>query len=63
MFDQPKKRDWSLLNRCFLCCAAKESINHLQIHCIKPKVLWELLFTLFGVLWALPLLVKEILLR
>ena len=63
MLDQLKKRGWSLLNRCFLCCAAEESIDHLLIHCTKTRVLWELLFTFFGVLWVLHSSVKEILLR
>ena len=60
--DQLKKRRWSLPNRCFLCCAAEETIDHLLIHCTKAKVLWDLFFTLFSVLWVLPLLVKEVLL-
>ena len=41
--DQLKKRGWSLLNRCYLCGAAKESINHLLIHCTKARILWDLL--------------------
>ena len=60
--DQLKKRGWSLPNRCFLCCAAEESIDHLLIHCTKAKVLWDFLFTFFSVLWVLPSSVKEVLL-
>ena len=60
--DQLKKRRWSLPNRCLLCCAADETIDHLLIHCTKSKVLWDLLFTLFSVQWVLPLSVKEVLL-
>ena len=37
--DELKKRSWSLPNRCFLCCAAEETIDHLLIHCTKTKVL------------------------
>ncbi|RVW27814.1 putative mitochondrial protein [Vitis vinifera] len=42
--------------------ATWETIDHLQIHCTKAMVLWELLFNLFGVMWVLPSSVKEILL-
>ena len=61
--DQLKKRGWALPNRCYLCGAAEESIHRLLIHCTKARVLWDLLFNLFGVLWVLPSSVKEILLR
>ena len=46
--DQLKKRGWALPNRCYLCGATEESINHLLIHCTKARVLWDLLFNLFG---------------
>ena len=47
--DQLKRRGWNLANRCFLCCAEEEMINHILIHCSKARVLWELVFALFGV--------------
>ena len=37
--DQLKKRGWTLANRCFLCCAEEESIDHILIHCTKARVL------------------------
>ena len=40
----------------------EESIDYILIHCTKTKVLWELLFALFGVMWILPLSIREILL-
>ena len=49
--DQLKRRGWSIANRCLLCCAEEESINHILIHCTKTRVLWELLFASFGVTW------------
>ena len=60
--DQLKKRGWSLPIRCYLCGAAEETVDHLLIHCTKARVLWELLFNLFGVMWVLPSSGKEILL-
>ena len=47
--DQVKKRGWALANRCYFCQVEEESIDHLLLHCEKTRVLWEMLFTLFGV--------------
>ena len=60
--DQLKKRGWYFLNKCYLFCVAEESIDHLLIHGTKARVVWELLFNLFGASWVLPSSVKEILL-
>ena len=57
--DQLKRRGWTLANRCFFCLVEEESTNHILIHCTKTRVLWELLFTLFGVTWVLPYSVRE----
>ena len=47
--DQIQKRGWVLANRCFLCQAHEESINHLLLHCEKTREVEKLFFTLFGV--------------
>ena len=60
--DQLKRRDWILANRCSLCCAEEETINHILVHCSKAKVLWDLVFSLFGVNWVLPFTVRDTLL-
>ena len=60
--DQLKRRGRTLANRCFFYLADKESTNHILIHCTKTRVLWELLFALFGVTWVLPCSVRETLL-
>ena len=53
-----KKRGRILANRCFLCCEEEETIDHILIHCTRARVLWELLFVLFGLMWVLPYSVR-----
>ena len=53
---------WALANRCFFCQTFKESIDHLLLHCEKTREVWMLFFSLFGVSWVFPSLVKETLL-
>ena len=57
--DQLKKRGRFLANRCFLCCEEEESIDHILIDCTRARVIWELLFALFGVSWVLPFSVRD----
>ncbi|RVW84854.1 hypothetical protein CK203_048644 [Vitis vinifera] len=47
---------------CFLCLSEVETVDHLLLHCVKTRVLWNLLFSLFGVTWTLSCTVKETLL-
>ena len=58
--DQFQRRGWS--NWCFLCLGHEESIDNLLLHYETIRVLWELIFVLFGVSWVLSLSVKDILL-
>ena len=44
-----------------MCGCAEESVNHVLIHCIMARALWELVLGLVGVKWVFPESVKEVL--
>jgi hypothetical protein len=46
------RRIW-VLDWCFMCKRAGESVNHLMIHCEYAWELWSMIFCLFGVSWAI----------
>ncbi|RVX01042.1 hypothetical protein CK203_022864 [Vitis vinifera] len=60
--EQLQRRGFSLTNRCFLCLSEEETVDHLLLHYVKTRVLWNLLFSLFGVSWTLSCTVKATLL-
>lgn len=35
-------------------------MNHLLLHCSVAKALWSMIFSLFGVEWAMPRSIKEL---
>ena len=59
---QLKRRSWNLAKICFLCCAEEDTINHILVHFSKARVLWDLVFTLFGVNWVILLTIRDTLL-
>ncbi|KAL6322502.1 hypothetical protein AAG906_009802 [Vitis piasezkii] len=61
-WEQLQRRGFSLANRCFLCLSEEETVDHLLLHYVKTRVLWNLLFSLFGVSWTLSCTVKATLL-
>lgn len=42
-----------MLNRCYMCKMNEETTNHLLLHCPITGVLWQLIFSLFGVVWVM----------
>ena len=60
--EQLQRRGYSLANKCFLCHSEVKTVDHLLLHCVKTRALWNLLFSLFGVAWVLSGSVKETLL-
>ena len=52
--DQLKRRGIPLVNRCFLCEENEETIDHLLIHCLRAKMLWDLLLTITDSNWVFP---------
>ena len=60
--DQAQRKGFLLANRCFLCHSEGETADHILLHCAKCWILWQLLFSLFGVAWVISSSVKETLL-
>ena len=50
--DQLQRKGFALANRCFLCQEVEERANHLLLHCAITRVLWDFLFSLFGIPWV-----------
>ena len=51
----------SKLDRCYLCGCEEETINHILLHYRVVRVLWEIVFVLFGIQWVFPETVREVL--
>jgi hypothetical protein len=56
--DNLRKRNMVIVNRCCLCKNAAESIDHLFLHCILAKDLWDSVLLSFGVSWVMPCRVR-----
>ena len=59
--DRLQKRGWQFPNCCFLCGCEEETVNHILIHCIVVRVLWDIVLGLSGVQWVFPETVKGVL--
>jgi hypothetical protein len=52
--DNLKKKNMVLINRCGMCKMDEESIDHLLLHCECAQFLWNAFFSCFGLAWAMP---------
>ena len=59
--DRLQKRGWQLPNCCFLCGCEEENVNHILLHYIVVRVLWEIVLALFRAQCVFPKTVKEVL--
>ena len=50
-----------LLSCCFLCGCEEENVNHIHLHYIVTRALWDIIFGLVDVKWVFPETVKEVL--
>ena len=48
-----RRRIW-VLDWCFMCKRAGESVNHLMLHCEYAQELWSMIFCMFGISWVTP---------
>ena len=54
-------RGVQLPNCCFLCGCEEENVNHILIHCIVARALWDIILGLVDVKWVFLETVKEVL--
>ena len=58
--DNLRKRGLILVSWCCLCKADGESVDHLLLHCMYAKELWDMIFGWFGISWVMPKRVVEL---
>ncbi|RVX15102.1 putative ribonuclease H protein [Vitis vinifera] len=58
--DRLQRRGVQLPNCCFLCGCEEENVNHILIHCIVVRALWDIVLGLVDVKWVFPETVKEV---
>ena len=58
--DNLRRRGMVVANRCWLCEANEESVDHLLLHCGAARALWDTFFSRFGLCWVMPSTVKDL---
>jgi hypothetical protein len=48
-----------VMDLCCMCKKSKESIDHLLLHCVVARDLWNSSFNLLGVDWVMPRRMRE----
>jgi hypothetical protein len=63
IFTQDNLRKWHVIviNRCCMCKKTEETVDHLLLHCDVASVVWNSLFSRFGVSWVMPRRVIDLL--
>ncbi|KAF5481657.1 hypothetical protein F2P56_002294 [Juglans regia] len=59
--DNLRKRGMIVMEWCFMCKKAAESVDHLLLHCDVAKVLWDGVFRRSGLTWVMPKAVVDLL--
>ena len=49
-------------NRCYMCKAEEETVDHLLLHCPKASTLWQSVCALFHIQWVMHSLIRGVLL-
>ena len=55
-----RRRHITLVSWCCMCKANGESVDHLLLHCVYAKELWDLVLAMFGMCWVMPCSVREL---
>ena len=59
---QLQMRGFFLANIYYMCLQSEESMDHFLLHCPNTRLLWELLFSLFGTTWVMASSMGDLLL-
>ena len=59
--DNLRKRRLYVLDWCSMCKRDGESVDHLLLHCLLAQEIWDLAFSMFGVVWVMPRRVMDLL--